>query len=49
VNITPNLAAVAALDALLLAPPPLIEVAGTEVGRTGRPAFLPSLGLRASY
>jgi hypothetical protein len=49
VNITPNLAATAALDALLLAPPPIIEIAGTEVGRTGRPAFLPTVGLRASH
>ncbi|WP_437315188.1 hypothetical protein [Sorangium sp. So ce385] len=49
VRITPELTALAQLDAVLLATEPVLAVAGTEVGRTGRPALLSCVGLKLSY
>lgn len=49
VRVLPYLAAHAALDVLVLARQPVFTIAGVEVGRTGRPALLPSLGLQVSF
>ncbi|AGP40389.1 hypothetical protein [Sorangium cellulosum] len=49
VRITPELTALAQLDVVLLATEPVLAVAGTEVGRTGRPALLSCVGLKLSY
>ncbi|MDC0685660.1 hypothetical protein [Sorangium atrum] len=48
-RVLPYLAAHAALDVLVLARQPVFTIAGVEVGRTGRPALLPSLGLQVSF
>ncbi len=45
IRVIPGLTVRAELDLLLLAPAPVVAIAGVEVGRTGRPAFLPTLGL----
>ncbi|AUX46929.1 hypothetical protein SOCE26_084390 [Sorangium cellulosum] len=49
VRLLPQLTALAQLDVLLLAREPVVTIAGAEVGRTGRPVFLPSLGLRLGF
>ncbi|WP_438032942.1 hypothetical protein [Sorangium sp. So ce204] len=49
VRVLPYLAVHAALDVFVLARAPVFTIAGVEVGRTGRPALLPSLGLRVSF
>ncbi|WP_437606985.1 hypothetical protein WMF20_39710 [Sorangium sp. So ce834] len=49
VRITPELTALAQLDVVMLATEPVLAVAGTEVGRTGRPALLSCVGLKLSY
>ncbi|WP_437525482.1 hypothetical protein WME79_38650 [Sorangium sp. So ce726] len=49
VRVLPYLAAHAALDVLVLARQPVFTIAGVEVGRTGRPTLLPSLGLQVSF
>ncbi|WP_437852764.1 hypothetical protein [Sorangium sp. So ce363] len=49
VRVLPYLAVHAALDVFVLAREPVFTIAGVEVGRTGRPALLPSLGLRVSF
>ncbi|WP_438039333.1 hypothetical protein [Sorangium sp. So ce128] len=49
VRVLPYLAVHAALDVFVLAREPVFTIAGAEVGRTGRPALLPSLGLRVSF
>ncbi|AUX25442.1 hypothetical protein SOCEGT47_059890 [Sorangium cellulosum] len=48
IRILPYLTALAELDVLLLAREPRVTIAGAEVGRTGRPALLPCLGLKLS-
>jgi hypothetical protein len=48
-RITPKLRAQAALDVLTLLPEPFVTIAGVEVGRAGRPAFLPSIGFAAVF
>ncbi|WP_437276778.1 hypothetical protein WME90_36825 [Sorangium sp. So ce375] len=49
VRVLPRLTALLRLDVLLLAREPVVTIAGTEVGRTGRPALLPSLGLKLGF
>ncbi|WP_441291288.1 hypothetical protein ACSRUE_13185 [Sorangium sp. KYC3313] len=49
VRVLPYLAVHAALDVFVLARQPVFTIAGVEVGRTGRPALLPSLGLQVSF
>jgi hypothetical protein len=49
VRVLPYLAVHAALDVFVLAREPVFTIAGVEVGRTGRPALLPSLGLQVSF
>ncbi|WP_437710982.1 hypothetical protein WMF45_38630 [Sorangium sp. So ce448] len=49
VRVLPYLAVHAALDVVVLAREPVFTIAGAEVGRTGRPALLPSLGLQVSF
>ncbi|WP_437753899.1 hypothetical protein [Sorangium sp. So ce1389] len=49
VRVLPHLTACAELDVLLLAREPVLTIAGAEVGRMGRPALLPRLGLQLSF
>ncbi|WP_437981638.1 hypothetical protein [Sorangium sp. So ce117] len=49
VRVLPYLAVHAALDVFVLAREPVFTIAGVEVGRMGRPALLPSLGLQVSF
>ncbi|WP_437965943.1 hypothetical protein WMF04_40955 [Sorangium sp. So ce260] len=48
-RLRPQLTALLQLDVLLLAREPVVTIAGAEVGRTGRPALLPSLGLKLGF
>ncbi|XXX74839.1 hypothetical protein WMF30_45020 [Sorangium sp. So ce134] len=48
-RLRPRLTALLQLDVLLLAREPVVTIAGAEVGRTGRPALLPSLGLKLGF
>ncbi|WP_437764495.1 hypothetical protein WMF27_35055 [Sorangium sp. So ce281] len=49
VRVLPRLTALLRLEVLLLAREPVVTIAGAEVGRTGRPALLPSLGLKLGF
>ncbi|APR88626.1 Flagellar hook-length control protein FliK [Minicystis rosea] len=49
VRILPHLSALLDLEMIVLQTEPAVTIVGHQVGRAGRPTFLPSLGLVASF